>query len=446
MSNYSISTILGQRCILWVYVLYKVDCNNSKVLLIYITVVKKNIALTNVKNDVVGLIAVIEGRKAAKLRKKWLLVKIKYNHRCNQVFLNNAYINEGKKLIQAELENKEYTFKNYGYIKDLENDVYTKDSISKQSYNLCSIVSYKYIIRAITLYKSLRKWSGFRFHIWFCTIDDTAYNLLKRLELTNTTIIKSSEVTEGLLKDIRIGRNNKEYCWTLKSIVIEYVLNNYNIKSILYCDTDIFFFAHVKHIFKEWGEESFFVCTKRGNKKLEFNCGYYQSGLLGFKNDYYGKKILTWWKEKCINWCYDTNDYETERWGDQKYLDRIPLFFDSIKISNNFGINAAPWNLILNNKCHNISSNNFNLYINNSILCAYHFGSINIYDMESFDLWTHSPINIEKEIIDNIYNPYIKSLNRTIKSLLSLGIDITSLYDGGDIIYAKNYYKLGGFL
>lgn len=277
--------------------------------------------------------------------------------------------------------------------------------------------------------------------MYFCTIDNKSYNILKKLEIYNVTIIDVNEVTEGILKDIRVGRNDKEYCWTLKYIFIEHILSNYKIESILYSDADMFFFTNIKHIFKEWGEDSFFVCTKRASEKLEYNYGYYQGGLIGFKNNYNGKKILTWLKEKCINWCYDTNDYELERWSDQKYLNNIPILFDSIKVSNNIGINAAPWNLILNNKCYIFNITDEGLLINNSMLCAYHFNSINIYDIKNFDLWTNSPVNIDNGVIVNIYNPYISSLNITVKRLIGLGIEVNPLYDKEDLLHAKNYYK-----
>ena len=310
-------------------------------------------------------------------------------------------------------------------------------------YNICSVVSRQYILRLLALYDSLSKYDEGSFHMWICAVDNEAYDLLKELNLENATVVHADEVAEDFLKDIKIGRSLKEYCWTLKSIFVEYLLNNYKIKLVLYCDADLFFFTSIEHIFHEWGSHSFYLGRQRSSEMMEHNAGYYQAGLLGFKNDYYGKKILTWWKEKCINWCYDDYDYELARWGDQKYLDRVPEFFENIKVSENLGINSAPWNLILNNKSYIVTHDDINVCINNYILCSYHFGSMNIYDAENFDLWTSSPVKINKEILEYIYNPYIISIKQVTKKLMDVGIDVDKLYDGGISYTAKNYYKLG---
>ena len=66
--------------------------------------------------------------------------------------------------------------------------------------------------------------------------------------------------------------------------------------------------------------------------------GKYQAGLIGFKNDLYGLKSVRWWKNKCIDWC--SAEAEEGKFGDQKYLDYIPIYFPKVKISNNLGINA----------------------------------------------------------------------------------------------------------
>lgn len=354
--------------------------------------------------------------------------------------------NEAKNLLNLNPDIKDFIFSNElptaasTYYKHSEQYIRTPYNTP---YNICSVVSYKYIIRAITLYLSLEKHSENNFHMWFCAVDNDTHNTLKQLNLQNATIIHADEMSEDVLKYIKVGRSEKEYCWTLKSILIDHLLTEYSLKSLLYCDSDMYFFSSIKYIFNEWSSYSFYLCAQRANEMVEHNNGHYQAGLLGFKNDYYGKKVLSWWKEKCINWCYEDHDYELTRWGDQKYLDRVPEFFENIKVSQNLGINSAPWNLILNDKSYIVAYNEEYVHINNYILCCYHFGSMNMYDTENFDLWKHSPIKIKKEIMDYIYTPYILSLNQTAIKLENTGINIEKKFDGGPIYAAKNYYKLG---
>ena len=74
--------------------------------------------------------------------------------------------------------------------------------------------------------------------------------------------------------------------------------------------------------------------------------GKYQAGLIGFKNDLYGLKSVRWWKNKCIDWC----SAEAEEGNLETKVFRLyPYIFSKSKISNNLGINAAPWNCIYNN-------------------------------------------------------------------------------------------------
>lgn len=46
---------------------------------------------------------------------------------------------------------------------------------------------------------------------------------------------------------------------------------------------------------------------------------YIVFNLFIFRNNQQGRKVLTWWRKACLEWCY--NRFEDGRFGDQKYLD-----------------------------------------------------------------------------------------------------------------------------
>src|SRR5205807_6975661 len=56
-----------------------------------------------------------------------------------------------------------------------------------------------------------------------------------------------------------------------------------------------------------------------------------------------GIAALRWWRERCIEWCYDR--VEGKRFADQRYLDRLPQLFSGIHVIEHLGANLAPWNL-----------------------------------------------------------------------------------------------------
>lgn len=55
------------------------------------------------------------------------------------------------------------------------------------------------------------------------------------------------------------------------------------------------------------------------------------------------RKALTWWKERCAEWCFHL--YEPERMGDQKYIEKFPTLFDGVHELQHLGGGVAPWNL-----------------------------------------------------------------------------------------------------
>ncbi len=296
-------------------------------------------------------------------------------------------------------------------------------------YYLCSIVSKDYVTRAMALYNSIKRLHK-NFHIWFCAVDQEAYVGLKRVCKKNCTILNLCDIEDMAVATIKTTRNIKEFCWSIKGWFIDYLFTKYKLNHVLYCDSDIYLYAPLKDVYEEWGAYSFLMCTQRADEKLENLCGYYQAGFIGVKNDGYGKKILDWWKDQCLEWCYDQYDPTRDRWGDQKYLEKVPVQFENIKIIENIGINAAPWNLILNNTGYRINIYNNQLHINKEKLCVYHFGSIKINNHSTFEIW-HEPIdNVDNKVMNLIYKPYFLELmqnQRELNMINSVSLDLYKL-------------------
>ncbi|SLK37246.1 Uncharacterised protein [Mycobacteroides abscessus subsp. abscessus] len=99
------------------------------------------------------------------------------------------------------------------------------------------------------------------------------------------------------------------------------------------------------------------------------------------------------------------------------YLDRIPELFENIKVNKNPGINAAPWNLILNNTEQEVTMRESKVYIDNYPLMFFHFGSLLMLNENEFDLWKLEEVSISDPIIINIYNPYLVKLKEFSNSL-----------------------------
>ncbi len=280
-----------------------------------------------------------------------------------------------------------------------------------ENFLLCSIVTEAYLTRAMALYASIKQHNQ-NFHMWLCAVDDGAERSLEALRLKHATIVPLRDLMTPQLEQVRQSRSVKEFCWTLKSFFVQHLFQNLKLKRVLYLDCDMYLYTDLKYIFREWHTYSFMMCTQRADVKTEKECGYYQAGLLGIKNDDYGNRVLNWWKDRCFEWCYNVRDEQNNRFGDQKYLEKVPYDFENIKVVTNFGINAAPWNLILNDSGYDITLENNQVFMNNVKLCAFHFGSIGINGYGNYDIWVHHPVNPNPALVELVYQPYFAQLDR----------------------------------
>jgi hypothetical protein len=298
-------------------------------------------------------------------------------------------------------------------------------------YGFCTIASKQYAARTLALYGSLTKHAG-NFHLWICCMDETAYAILSAFNLQNATLIRVSEVETPEAKATQSSKQLYEYCWTMKPLLCQYVMEHYNISRLLYCDADIYFFSNPQAIHTEWLRYETFLNLQRGTAELEAKHGMYQAGLVGFTKASESLKALNWWAQQCTAWCYDDHS-DSSRWGDQKYLTQIPNLFTSIKVNNKYGMLAAPWNIVMNNT-KNLpvhTGSDGTVWLGDEALTCYHFGSINVLSDSSFDLWKHEPLRFDPAIIESIYKPYLEHLRSIFGEIRAKGFDISSLFENG---------------
>ncbi len=294
-------------------------------------------------------------------------------------------------------------------------------------YAFCTIASRTYVVKTLAFYSSIRRYLS-DFHLWICCVDDTAYTVLSRFELKNTTLLPIRSVETPEILQTRNSKSTAEYCWTLKPALCEYIFTHYNVNRLLYCDSDIYFFSHPKAVYDVWTNYATMLNLQLGSAELEHKHGMHQAGMIGFSKEPDSLEILRWWKQKCTEWCYDDHS-DPSRWGDQKYLQQIPNQFVNIKVNDRYGIVAAPWNIVMNN-IHDlrVSRAGGDVYIGNEKLTAYHFGSINVIDERTFDLWKLERLSFDRRILDYIYMPYLTQIQRIFGAIRANGISLAPLF------------------
>ena len=278
-------------------------------------------------------------------------------------------------------------------------------------YNYCTLFDRHYLTRGLALYNSLKKHSD-SFHLYIFAFDESSYNVLKKLNLDNATIIALTQFEDKELLDVKSSRTNVEYCWTSTSSTILYVLENFDVDNCTYIDADIYFYASPKVIFDELGHNSILITEHRYSHQYSFELpisGRYCVQFVTFKNDERALKALRWWRSRCLEWCY--NRVEDGKFGDQRYLDDWTERFEGVHVLRHLGGGLAPWNIqqytfIIHND--NIEGQEIKTGRNFQPI-FYHFHFLRYYTNGQIELGDRK---ISTSVKNIFYRPYINLLEK----------------------------------
>ncbi len=201
-----------------------------------------------------------------------------------------------------------------------------------------------------------------------------------------------------------------EYCWTSTPFTILYCLQKYNLADCTYLDADMIFYNDPTVLIDEMGDKSVLISEHRYPKMYDqsWYSGIYCVQFMCFKNDEAGLKVLNWWKDRCLEWCYGR--LEDGKFGDQKYLDDWTTRFDCVHVMQHLGGGIAPWNLIL----YDFLNNPGLRLIDKKTVVAYdviffHFHSVQFFTDKKISL--AGPLyEISSDVKKLFYYPYISQL------------------------------------
>ena len=201
----------------------------------------------------------------------------------------------------------------------------------------CTLSDKKYLSQGMALIDSLEKVSSEDFSIYYLCLDDETY---KKLEKEKNVIPVKLETVEDSREQIKKYKQSvpyNEYCWSLASTFSRYLLE-LGLDSVMYVDSDIYFYQDPKIIYDELGDESIGIIRHRHNTSSSPD-GEFNVGIIFFKNDEQGKECLTWWND-CL--LYRSRP-DLATCGDQKYLEEFPKKWKTCILDESFA-HGAPWN------------------------------------------------------------------------------------------------------
>ncbi len=271
--------------------------------------------------------------------------------------------------------------------------------------NYCTLFNSHYLSRGLALYRSLVACAK-SFHLYIFAFDDKAYTVLQELKLEHVTVISLQAFETKALLAVKPTRTIAEYCWTCTSSVILHCLEKFQLNEVCYLDADLYFWQDPVMLLEEAKDYSILLTEHRYTKVYDHAAvsGKYCVQFMYFKNDKAGLEALHWWREACLEWCF--NRVEPGRFGDQKYLDDWLTRFSNVKVLEHLGGGVAPWNVQQYQVAHEAPLELCCEAGNQFPLVFYHFHALKFINQQV----DFGGYKLAKTIKKVIYAPYVKKL------------------------------------
>lgn len=262
-----------------------------------------------------------------------------------------------------------------------------------------------FLPQGLALYQSLER-LGEKFTLWILCVDDAAFDVLSKLELTHARLLPLAIYETEALLTVKNRRTRGEYCWTLTPFAPSFVFDaDSTVSRVTYVDADLWFRKSPKEIFEEFDKSGkpvlitehayhpFYDMSETAGKY----CVQFMIFVRGLS-----EPVLKSWEKECIEWCY--NRYEEGRFGDQKYLEKWPEKFGGlIHVLKNKELTLAPWNMA-----------------RFPYGCAvfFHFHGLRIYAKSRVSIGYHPTPRV---VLKKIYSPYREDLKESMAKLSGCG-------------------------
>jgi hypothetical protein len=264
-----------------------------------------------------------------------------------------------------------------------------------------------FLPQGLALHRSLEQHAD-EYRLWILCMDDLAFDTLRKLQLSNVSLISLHEVETLELRNVKSGRTVGEYCWTLTPFTFSFVFErDVNAKRVTYLDADTWLLHSPLQIFSELEETSKAVLITEHGYAPEYDqaviSGRYCVQFVTFVRDR-GDAVLLWWQERCLEWCYSRT--ENGKFGDQKYLDEWPIrFVECVHVLRDKAICQAPWNAKRFPPCEAV---------------LFHFHSLRLLSNQRVKIVDDS-YEIPHSTFQNIYLPYLSEIASIVVDLGRIG-------------------------
>ena len=212
----------------------------------------------------------------------------------------------------------------------------------------CTLIDKVYLIRWLTMYHSLIEKQK-DMQLFVVAFDRRTYEAIQRLELRDVILISQEEVEthNPRLLNIKEVCTSVEYCWACVPAIIAHIFRFFEVKELVYLDSDLYFFSSPQILLDEFHASGKDVMLTRHFYSPAYAhqtdlAGDFNVQFMPFKNNVNGNEVLSWWQERCeSSYLYPENGV----FDDQRSLTECVQVFDCIYILQNRCGGVAPWNV-----------------------------------------------------------------------------------------------------
>lgn len=285
----------------------------------------------------------------------------------------------------------------------------------------CTYFDYNYLMYGLTLFRSLQNTHD-DFSLFVLCLDDKTYQALLNLDQKVVPLaLQNLEQFDPELQQCQENRSRIEYYFTISPCLPRYIfMLQPEIDLLVYLDADLYFFSSTESIFNELGDKSILITAHNFYKNADYELAMYGKFNVAFqiyRNNDVGRQCLEWWREKCLEWCYDRA--ENGKFADQKYLEQWPLLWgEQVLVSQNPGVNLAPWN-IMHYADKILLDSNAPLIGANPIVFV-HYQGLKVLSENTLKWNFHENVTVPRPIWKFLYEKYFNEAMRTRLAYKSL--------------------------
>jgi hypothetical protein len=279
----------------------------------------------------------------------------------------------------------------------------------------CTLFDSNYVLRAVAMHRSLLA-TDLDFHLTCFCFDQRAKEVVDTLNLPRLSTVSLAELEayDPDLLSVKGDRSPVEYCWTATPALPRYLFaTRPDLQEVTYIDADLMFFSDPEPLFDEMGEASVLITPHRFSPEYRHHSvsGIYNVQFLVFRRDGCGDKVVEWWHERCVEWCYCR--LEDGKFGDQKYLDDWPARFGpGVCVLEHKGGGLAPWNM----SQYHIRRQGDRMFVDDDPLIFFHYHGLRLRQNGRNRLAPPGYL-LSRRARELIYEPYLNALHEAAEAV-----------------------------